>query len=188
MLRPRPRESRTDAVSRWRATVPLRVDVESETGRWRWKTAISALTATSLDLPSSIRRTAKTVCLGRSPYNLILTDRTIYCGSRRTRVRIMAGTREPRPDVAAGLPVKRSPTMPHDDLRVQLEVVEPRGRYNPRLRTGADGGDQENSEYQGGNVSSSLLDNEIRTDEVNSCSNSLFSLSHTASEGLFWPM
>lgn len=40
--------------------------------------------------------------------------------------------------------------MPHNDLRVQLEAVEPRGRYDPRLRAGADGRDQEDPQYQGG--------------------------------------
>ena len=100
----------------------------------------------------------------------------------------MAGEREPRSDVAAGLPVEGPPAVPLDDLRVQLEALEPRGRYHPRLWTGADGGAQENPEYQEGNVSAFFFNNQDRANEAISYNNGLFSLSHTALEGLFWPM
>ena len=69
----------------------------------------------------------------------------------------MAGTREPRSDVATQFLVEGPPVVPHDDLLVKLKVVGPRGRYDPRLRAGADGGDQEDSEHQGGSVSNSLF-------------------------------
>lgn len=42
--------------------------------------------------------------------------------------------------------------MPHNDLQVQLEVVEPWGGYDPGLWTGADGGDQEDSKHGDGRI------------------------------------
>ena len=62
----------------------------------------------------------------------------------------MARKRKSWSDVAPGLHIEGSTAVPHHDLQVQLQAIEPRSRYDPRLRAGADRGDQENSEHKGG--------------------------------------
>jgi hypothetical protein len=62
----------------------------------------------------------------------------------------MARKRKSRSDVAPGLPVEGSTAVPHHDLRVQLQAVEPRSQYDPGLRAGADGGYQESPDHEAG--------------------------------------
>jgi len=87
------------------------------------------------------------------PRRLLIDNGKQYYRNRRTGrpcLRIVAGERESRSNVASRFSIQGSATMSHDDLRVQLQAVEPRGGHDPRLRAGADGGDQENSEYEPG--------------------------------------
>jgi hypothetical protein len=72
---------------------------------------------------------------------------------RRPRVRLVARQRQPRAHVAARFPLQRPIVLPDDDLRLQLEAVEPRGGHDHGLRAGPAGGAEEGAEYTGGKQS-----------------------------------
>lgn len=57
---------------------------------------------------------------------------------------------KPWAHVATRLPIQRPSMLSHDDLRLQLEAVEPWDRYDYALWVGADRRDQENQEHRGG--------------------------------------